>query len=199
MGRGKRAKREVRYHEDSFEYRQDESGRSVGTRRRSGARPNYLDQSFSNDEDAQSMNVLSAPGRRRSRNAAQHILEVVPGPSRASQQDSGEESDFGRRKRSRRAVLSGRTAGGSTQTTTQASGTRRPQRQSAASIVGYRDLESSDEELPSRRRRARRRSYHARDDQESEELSEEDQERIEETGGVSSRGRIRRPNRRLLD
>ena len=29
----------------------DESGRSEGTRRRSGARPNYLDQSFSNDEE----------------------------------------------------------------------------------------------------------------------------------------------------
>merc|ERR1719432_651295 len=167
MGRGKRAKREVRYHEDSLEYRQDESGRSEGTRRRSGARPNYLDQSFSNDEEN-----LPVPGRRRSRNAAQHILEVVPGPSHASQQDSGEESDFGRRKRSRRAVLSGRSTGGSTPSNTQASGTRRPQRQSAASIVGYRDLESSDEELPSRRRRVRRRSYHDRDNQGSEELSE---------------------------
>ena len=40
---------------------------------------------------------LPVPGRRCSRNAAQHILEVVPGPSHASQQDSGEESDFGRR------------------------------------------------------------------------------------------------------
>jgi len=223
-GRAKRNKKAVRYAEDSIQdYRQDYGERSSSSRRRSTTRPNYLDQSFSGDEEPRIANTrrernaaepIGQPGddgdsdreeaRRRGRpRGGEQAPRGAPRTSRgappqqrqppADQQDSGEESDFGRRKRSRR--ISHRSGTGNTP-----EGGRRPQRQAAATRAGYRDPDSDDEEIPSRRRARQTMNYREMDRGESE-FSDEEQEMPGAGGsaGVSSRGRVRRPNRRLLD
>jgi len=228
----KRKRKDVRYKEESEpeersrgkkKKNRDFEERSSGSRRLQ-AEPNYRDESVSEDEDDRipynkTRHIPPAtadePENRRGKKSRGARDSVQPRARESLQEENEEsaESDFGRRKRSRRESQRTNAAAGSSERPMRnaaAGSSERPMRNAAAAGSSERPqrnaagpnryLESSDEDdMPKRSHRVvAKRSRAESHDSDSGESSGEEEARGS-GGGVSSRGRIRRPNPRLMD
>jgi len=217
-GLGRRERKQVRYEEEAAETERPGRRKSAGlatersSERRRGtttAEPNYVDQTESEheedripyrktpryslqnsqnnteDSEEEEEEKVVGTGRTGKRGGQRTVNTEESSAGRIEEEEESEESDYGKRKRPRRSLNTSSRSG-------------RPQRSSTGQPGRSRYRESSDEDLHPKRHHRLKMNRRQNQGESSEEEEEEEQQQ-EEPVGVSSRGRIRRPNPRLLD